>query len=84
MNTILLKTGNLYKYRMFDMVEGKHITHLLIYLNDADGDTVLLEDDKETEKTRITPEQYKKLNRRQQKLYTSDDGMKSYIKKSEE
>jgi len=34
--------------------------------------------------TRITPEQYKKLNRRQQKLYTSDDGMKSYIKKSEE
>ena len=32
MNTIRVKTGNLYKYRMFDMVEGRHITQLLIYL----------------------------------------------------
>ena len=33
--------------------------HMLIYLNDADGDTVLLENDKKTEKARITPKQYK-------------------------
>jgi len=33
--------------------------HLLIYLDNADGDTILLEDDKKTEKARITPEQYK-------------------------
>ena len=33
--------------------------HLLLYLNNSDGDTILLEDDKKTEKARITPEQYK-------------------------
>lgn len=33
--------------------------HLLLYLNNTDGDTILLEDDKKTEKARITPEQYK-------------------------
>jgi len=48
-----IKTCNIHTDHTFDY------KHLLIYLNDSDGETVLLEDDKETEKIRITPEKYK-------------------------
>jgi hypothetical protein len=36
-NTILLKTGNLYKYRGFDWVRGKTTYCLLIYLGSSNS-----------------------------------------------
>jgi len=37
-----------------DMVSPNHIS-LLYYLNDSDGDTIMYQDDKETETRRVTP-----------------------------
>jgi len=37
MNTILLKTGNIYKYRGFDWNHGRIVHNLLIYLGISDS-----------------------------------------------